>query len=256
MKKIISFLSLFLVFSVFISAQTNEFQKIIADDGIAYDYFGRSVATSGNYAIVGAHQNNSNSDGSGAAYIFELAGAEWIQTAKFEPTDGAADDEFGYSVDIDGNFAVVGSYMDDDRGDQSGSVYIFRNNSGTWEQVTKLVASDGEQNDNFGISVSISGNYIIVGAPGDDDNGTNSGAVYMYQYMGTYWNETKISITGNDQGDELGTSVAIEGNYAVIGAMGDDDIGPSNGAAYILKNNSGTWGQTNKIWSTDIAQTD
>ncbi len=255
MKKISTILAVVFTLILSANAQTTEFNKFIADDGKAGDNFGFSVATSGNYAIVGAHQNNTQGDESGSAYIYENDGGTWIQTAKLIPSDGAADDEFGYSVDIDGNYAVVGAYMDDDNGDESGSAYIFYNNAGTWDEIAKLTASDGETLDYFGYSVSISGDYVLIGAYGDDDNGLISGAGYIFHNSGTSWDETKLTITGNDQGDKLGTSVFIAGDYAVIGAMNDDDNGANSGAAYIFYYNSG-WAQVDKITSADVAEND
>ncbi|MBN2890910.1 MAG: T9SS type A sorting domain-containing protein [Bacteroidales bacterium] len=256
MKKITSFLTLILVLNLIISAQITEFQKFLADDGLAHDEFGRAVATSGNYAIIGAHQNNTQGDFSGCAYIFENNAGIWVQTAKLVPDDGEADDEFGYSVSISGNYAIVGAYMDDDNGDESGSAYIFYNNGNTWEQMTKLTAIYGEAEDYFGYSVSISGNYAIVGAYGNDDNGPISGSAYIFYNNLGVWEQTNLIITGNDQGDKAGTAVYISEDYAVVGAMNDDDNGANSGAVYVFKRNAGTWSQTDKITSDNISEND
>jgi len=106
---------------------------------------------------------------------------------KLIPGDGANGDNFGCSVSIGNNYAVVGSRWDDDNGSESGSVYIYHNNNGAWEEKSKIIAGDGQGNDFFGNSVSINRNYksddyIVVGAYGDDDNGTASGSVYFIKY--------------------------------------------------------------------------
>ena len=114
---------------------------------------------SGDLAIVGARRDDDNGSSSGSAYIFarDKGGANnWGEVAKLTPDDGAADDLFGSSVGIDGNIAVVGAYLDDDEGRNSGSAYIFRqdaNNASEWDQVAKLTANDGTRDDYFGFKV-------------------------------------------------------------------------------------------------------
>ncbi|MCK9516986.1 MAG: FG-GAP repeat protein, partial [Ottowia sp.] len=114
---------------------------------------------------------------------------EW----KLVPSDGAADDWFGYSVAIsaDGYTAIVGAYKDDDLGTDSGSAYIFTRSGTTWTQQTKLLASDGAAGDSFGFSVAISGdgNTAIVGAYGDDDKGSTSGSAYIFTRSGSTWTQ-------------------------------------------------------------------
>jgi hypothetical protein len=105
------------------------------------------------------------------------------QIQKLLASDGAADDVFGHSVSISGNYAIVGAMGDDDNGNESGSAYIYykdRGGTGNWGEVKKITASDGAADDSFGESVSISGNYATVGAYVDDDNGTNSGSAYIF----------------------------------------------------------------------------
>merc|ERR1719203_1536881 len=111
---------------------------------------------------------------SGSAYVFNTAGT---QLAKLLPTDGAADDKFGWSVSISGSTIVVGAFYDDDMGSKSGSAYVF-NTAGT--QLAKLLPSDGIAWDEFGVSVSISGSTIVVGAWFDDDMGSGSGSAYIF----------------------------------------------------------------------------
>ena len=140
---------------------------------------------------------------------------------------------------------------------EAGAAYVFQNNGGTWEEVAKLTATDGEANDYFGFSVSISGDNILIGASGADESGFESGSAYIYEQTDpSTWNETKFTFTGIDQGDIAGNSVFLEGDYAIVAARGDDDNGAYSGSAYIFHNNVGTWEQTDKIVSDDIAQND
>jgi hypothetical protein len=99
--------------------------KLLASDGAAYDYFGYSVAIYGNTALVGAESDDDNGSSSGSAYIFRFNGSTWVEKPKLLAPDGAAWDDFGHSVAIDGNTALVGAYGDDDKGDSSGSAYVF-----------------------------------------------------------------------------------------------------------------------------------
>jgi hypothetical protein len=161
------------IFNVSTGAQLH---KLLASDGAAHDYFGYSVAISGNYAIVGAYYDDDKGSDSGSAYIYNVSTG--AQLHKLVASDGAGSDNFGYSVAISGNYAIVGTYADDDKGTNSGSAYIYNVTAGA--QLHKLVASDGAANDYFGISVAISDNYAIVGAYGDDDNGSNSGSAYIF----------------------------------------------------------------------------
>ena len=161
-----------------------EVQKLTASDGTTDDYFGISAAISEDTAIVGA---NGDDDGRGAAYIFsrDQGGPEnWGQVKKLTASDGAEDDEFGQSVSISGDIAIVGVHYDDtDNGVDTGSAYIFSRNHGgvnNWGEVQKLTASDGAADDHFGRSVSISEGTAIVGVPLDDDNGVNSGSAYIF----------------------------------------------------------------------------
>ena len=106
------------------------------------------------------------------------------QTHRFSASGGMADDRFGRFVAVTENTVAVGSHHDDDRGENSGSVYVFDRNQGgpnAWRQIAKLTANDGEAGDEFGVSVAISGNTIVVGALRDDDGAENSGSAYVFE---------------------------------------------------------------------------
>ena len=127
-------------------AQTGAF-KITAADGAAHDRFGYSVSISGDYAVAGAHGDDDNGIFSGSAYIFKRSGTSWVQEAKLLPSDGDVHDQFGQSVSISGEYAVVGAHSDDDNGGNSGSAYIFKRSGTSWVQEAKLLASDGAAGD-------------------------------------------------------------------------------------------------------------
>ncbi|MHC4320640.1 MAG: FG-GAP repeat protein, partial [Planctomycetota bacterium] len=153
--------------------------KLLASDGAANEYFGTSVALSGDVAVVGAERDNDNGSNSGSAYVYRWNGASWIET-KLLASDGASLDYFGTSVAVSGDVAVVGAPDDDDNGAESGSAYVYRWNGASWVE-TKLLASDGAAYDRFGESVAVSDDVAVVGAYWDDDNGTQSGSAYVYR---------------------------------------------------------------------------
>ena len=234
--------------------------KLLASDGASGDYFGSSVSISsdGLTAIVGAYFDDSRK---GSAYIFKYANGSWTET-KLLASDGAIYDYFGSSVSIssDGLTAIVGAYSDVENGSRSGSAYIFKYANGVWSQTEELLASDGATYDNFGYSVSISSDGLtaIVGAYGDDDNGSSSGSAYIFEYANGSWTQTKLLASDGASSDNFGRSVSISGDglTAIVGAYGDDDNGSSSGSAYIFKYANGSWTETTKLLASDGASGD
>ncbi len=209
--------------------------KLVADDAAAYDQFGNSVSISGDYVVVGASWDDDGGSNSGSAYTFVRSGTSWSQQAKLVADDAASGDYFGESVSISGDYALVGSYLDGDAGSFSGSAYTFVRDGTSWSQQAKLVASDGGQNYHFGESVSISGNYAVVGSHGLSSSGSN-GMVYTFIRSGTSWSQMAKLVAGDgDRNDFFGNSVSISGDYAVVGAPYDDDGGSESGSAYVFK---------------------
>ena len=151
--------------------------KLTASDGTEVDRFGKSVSISAATAIVGAWGDDGDR---GSAYIFANSGSGWTEMAKLTASDSAAGDVFATTVSISGKLAVVGASRSDDSGTDSGSVYIFQESGSDWPQVAKLLPSDGTAQDNFGESVSVSGNTAIIGAWIDDDGGNDSGSAYIF----------------------------------------------------------------------------
>lgn len=208
--------------------------KITPEDGAEGDWFGRSVAVSGNTAIVGSSGDDDNGNRSGAAYLFDVRTGS--QISKLKPADGAPHDWFGYSVAISGNTAIVGSYSDDDNGSGSGAAYLFDARTGS--QISKLRPADGAAFDSFGISVAVSGNIAIVGSYRDDDNGTDSGSAYLFD-ASTGAQIAKLTSDDGAEGDWFGRSVAMRENTAIVGSPRDDDNGLSSGSTYLFEVSTG-----------------
>jgi len=201
--------------------------KITPSDPGGSDVFGYSVAVSGTKAVIGAPQNDDLGADSGAAYIFDTVTGN--QLFKLLPTDGAPGDRFGWDVAIDGDIVVIGADQDDDYGPGSGSAYIFDADTGL--QTHKLLPSDGQYSDYFGVSVDVSGDTVIVGAWYDDDNGSASGSAYLFDAATGLQTHKLLPLDGSSAA-LFGREVAVDGTTAIVGAHGANPGG--TGAAYVF----------------------
>ncbi len=226
-----------------------ESAKLVASDETASDIFGHTVSLDGNRVLIGAYENTS---GRGAAYVFDFDGSTWTETAKLTASDGVIGDQFGISISLDGNRALIGARANDDAGVNSGSAYIFDFDGSTWTETVKLVASDAFAFDYFGTSVSLDGDRALIGANEDDDNGNESGSAYIFAFDGSSWSETdKLTASDGHNADFFGRSVALGSNRAVIGAYADDDKGIDSGSAYIFDFDGSSWSETDKLTASD-----
>ena len=235
--------------------------KLTSSDGKANDNFGVSVSISGDYAIVGAPGDDiSTNFKQGSAYIYYRTGSTWTQQAKLTASDGKALDEFGHSVAISGDYAIVGSrYHDVGINNSQGAAYVFVRTGSTWTQEQKLTSSDGQADDIFGTSVNISGDYVIVGAPGDDvDIYNDQGSAYIFHWTGAIWTQqAKITASDGLPDDTFGYSVSISGDYAIVGKR-FDNVGENfdQGSAYVFHQTGITWTQEAKLTAADGASLD
>ena len=222
--------------------------------GASFDYFGRSVAISGSYAIVGAYGEDAVGSNSGRAYIYNVTTGTLVHTLTDpNPYGTGAIDNFGYSVDISGSYAIVGAYGEDASASlyqQAGKAYIYNVTTGTLVHTLDNPNAYGiGRDDYFGLAVAISGSYAIVGAPYEDDTGTlvaantnDSGKAFIYNVttgalVYTLNNPNPYGTTTNDL---FGYSVAISGSYAIVGAYLEDDAGgTSSGNASIYNVTTG-----------------
>ena len=173
-------------------------------------------------------------------------------------SDAQASDDFGWSVSIDGDYAIVGARYEDTGGSQAGAVYIFKRDGTSWSQQQIIHASDAQTNDQFGHSVGISGDYAIVGAPYEDKGADNGGSVYIYKRntsTGVWGSEQNITASNAGGNDYFGWSVSISGDYAIVGANGENS---ASGAVYIYKRNTstGSWGSEQLIRASDAQGVD
>ena len=226
--------------------QINE-AKLTANDVEAGDLFGEGISISGDYAIVGAWNDND----SGSAYIFVRDGQSWTEQAKLTASDATEDSFFGKSVSISGDYAIVGArYADDDVEGSSGSAYIFNRNGQNWTEQAKLTASDAASISWFGVEVSINGDYAIVGAQ-------FPGSAYIFVRDGQSWTEqAKLTASDTSAGGNFGGSVSISSDYAIVGAPEDDHAGRLSGAAYVFVFDGQSWTEQAKLTASDAAEQD
>jgi len=229
-----------------------EHAKIKPSDGDADTWFAWSVAIYGDYALVGCRFDNEKGDDSGSAYIFKREGNSWIEQQKLSPDDGSAGDEFGECVSIYENYALISAYHDNVYGEHSGSVYIFKRDANQWVQQAKLFPDQGLAGEIFGESVSIFGDYVIVGACGNNEKGDYTGAAYVFKREGNLWKQqAKLISHDRNAGHAFGYNVSIYKEYAMVGACGVADNGTSSGAAYIFKQIDDQWIEQVKLLPDD-----
>jgi hypothetical protein len=214
--------------------------EIMGSDTSSGDKFGASVSISGSTAVVGAPGH-----GNGTAYVFDLTAGGWSQVAELSASDGSAGGAFGTSVSISGTAIVVGA--PDQNG--TGTAYVYNETNGSWTQGAELVGSGLASGDDFGSSVAVDGTTVVVGAP--EHAGTGVG--YVFSGSGDSWSQVS-ELSGSDSvsGDAFGSSVAVAGTTAIVGAPGHT----GGGAGYVLSGSNGTWTQSEELKGSDTTAGD
>ena len=214
-----------------------EQQKLSPSDGQAGTLFGFVVAVDGDTVVIGAWGDDDNGPFSGSAYVFTRTSGVWTEQQKLSPSDGGVNDEFGLSVSVDGSTAVIGSHWHDAVGEDSGAAYVFTRSAGVWTEQQKLTPSDATAIDEFGESVAVDGDTVVVSAWLDDENGDNSGSIYVFTRSGGVWTERlKLLASDGQAEDHLGyfrPGLQLSGSTVVAGAPQDTTPGEP-GAAYVF----------------------
>lgn len=237
----------------------NEDAKLTASDAAAGDQFGQSVAVSGNIVVIGSYlEDRPNCTDCGAAYVFERPSRGWsgplTQTAKLTASDAADGDWFGQAVSISGDIVVVGapgpSCVTSDS-DNCGAVYVFERAAGGWSSATetaKLIASDAEAFDGYGVSVSVSEDTVVVGAYlTDRSRCPDCGSAYVFEkpiggWSGTLTEAAHLTASERTIRDFFGWSVSISGGTVVVGAFETDCAqGGGCGSVYLYQKPLGGW---------------
>jgi hypothetical protein len=215
--------------------------------------FGRSIGLDGDYLVVtlckmaGGGICQPASSGFGVAYFYDREDSGWVLVDQFDHNR----DAFATSAGLSGDVAVIGADGDDDVATDAGAAYIYRRSGDNWVEEAKLTASDGQSGDNFGYSAAISGDYALIGAW----NASGSqGAAYIFEYQAGAWVEAaKLVADDGAAGDQFGSwFLDIDGDYAVVGALNDDDLGTNAGSAYIFyRDADGNWSQQAKLLASN-----
>lgn len=211
--------------------------RVISPEGSASDFFGDAVAQSGDLMVVGAPDRLS---ASGSAYVFVRTGHTWNLEAILRAADPSGNARFGDAVAIEGNTLAVGAIG---HSQSRGAVYVFTRSGSSWTQQQRLTLPNGNSNDRLGLSVALSGDTLIAGAPGRDGAANDQGAAYIWRRSGSSWTiESTLQRASPAEGDRLGWSVDIDGEVAVAGAPGAESDGPIN-AGLVL-----SWIRSQSAW--------
>ncbi len=233
---------------------------LIAPDGAAYECFGRGVALSGDTALIGAYGDFICENVlQGSVYVYTLSELSWSFQQKLTALDGAANDQFGWALALDGDTALVGAYVDDvDAKTNQGSAYIFERDGTIWTQQAHLIAPDGAAGDEFGVSVAVEDDTALVGTWGMVSAVPRSGSAYVFTRTETTWSlQQKLVASDGVSGDHLGYSVALDGDTALVGAPWDD-VGTNinQGSAYVFVRSGTTWSEQAQFVASDGAAED
>jgi FG-GAP repeat len=204
--------------------------KLLPDDGDDRDQFGTQIAIDNGIVVVGAWLDEANGASSGSAYLFDATTGQ--QITKLLPPDVGQSDFFGAAVAIGDGVVAVGAFGDTDNGPATGSVYLFDATTGT--QLDKILPSDAQMADSFGVAVSIDNGILAVGAYNVDDVAPNAGAVYLFD-LATREELMKLTASDGADGDELGFPLAMDNGILVAGAFLSDPGGINQaGAVYLF----------------------
>ncbi len=233
--------------------QFSEQAKLTAPGAAAGDFFGRSVAIQANTAVIGAiGRDVSGRVDQGAAYVFTRSGTTWSHQQALTASDGAAGDSFGFACAVSGDWAAIGAPNADTGATLNhGAVYLYRRSGSSWSQITKLVHESPATNDNFGFSVSMTDNILVVGAYRRTVNANaNQGAAYVYVREGGSWRFLQqLTANGGAAQDLFGVAVHNSGDLIISGAIGRST---SAGAAYIYaRQTNGNFSQVAQITAND-----
>ena len=229
-----------------------EGQIMVADDGGVGDGYGWAVAIDGDIAVVGAVNDNARGTDSGSIYVLEYDGNRWDETVRIVPSTVWSNDAFGDAVAISGDTIVAGAPGDDESGSGAGAAYVFEFDGVNWVQRAFLSPPGAADGDNFGSTVGIDGDTIVIGAMLDDDGGSNAGKVYVYRRVGGSWVlETTLVSDDIAEFDRFAKDVAISGDRALISCDSDDDQGSGSGSAYVFTRVGNVWSQSAKLIASD-----
>ena len=232
--------------------------KLLTATGSAGDAAGRDVAVDGDAIAAGAALDEAEpglaKSGTVAVFIRDAAG-EWNQHATLKAPSPSADDNFGWSLDLDGEWLVVAAPGRNVAGTLSGAAWAFRRQGNQWSAPAPLTPSHANVFGFFGESVSVDGTTAVIGAWGDNEMGKGVGAAYLFTFDGSSWSQqAKLTASDFAPGDEFGKRVAISGDRAFVVSANAFKGGPSVGAVYVFRRAGGAWTEEAKLTPTGALQ--
>jgi hypothetical protein len=224
-------------------------EQITADDGAKWDEFGAAVAVEGDTIVATApyHAVGGNTS-QGAAYVFTRSAGVWTQQAELTASDGLADDQFGqYSAAISGDTIAIGApYKNVDGSFNQGAVYVFTGSGDTWTEQARITLPDGVEDDWFGAMVALDGDTLLIGCM---ERNHSVGASYVYVRSGDTWTQQAELTSGSTTADYFGWSNALDGDTAVVGSYGANDM---IGGAYVFTRSNGVWSAPVELTAPDL----
>ncbi|MBB6520755.1 FG-GAP repeat protein [Pseudoteredinibacter isoporae] len=228
--------------------------KLVAGAPLEGDTLGGNLALKNDTAVLGVIGRDDVAENAGAVLVFERESGKWYEKQWLMAADAKKGDSFGQSIALTDNTLVIGAPRSDASAVDSGSAYVYQRMNNQWQFQAKLTASDGAEGDLFGISATIDGNTILVGADLNDEKAEKAGAVYAFVYDGTQWyQQAKLMAEDGGAVDIFGVRVSLSGDTALISARRDDveGVGVDAGSAYIFERSKGQWSQTQKLLAPD-----
>lgn len=223
--------------------------QIKSPDATNLSGFGFSVGLSDNHAVIGApYASTSGVYEGGAAYVFAYQNGNWSQQAAIAPPSRPGEGKFGYSVAISGNTLAIG--VPNPYG--QGRVYVYQCANAVWSEVALLKASDGTMGDQFGLTVAIAGNQVIVGDPLASVVGISGyGKVYVFD-GNQNWSQTQTLISSGNTNSNFGAALSVSGDLLAVGEPGATDSGETDaGAVYMYSLSNGTWNESTNVITPD-----
>lgn len=241
----------------FNGAEWVETQMLTASHMSGGDFFGFSVSLQGERALIGAgNARGLDNTHTGSVYYFAFENESWVQKQEFFASDPTQSNRFGHSVSMYGDRALIGDTSGTVNDIDVGSAYVFSLDGQSWHQEYQLLAPDGQSLDKFGWSVALSDGHAFIGADKHDPHAEDSGAAYVFKDDGQEWIfEDKISFLEGAKSDAFGTALSVSGDWALVGAIWDNNGAIGSGAAYIFNYNN-NWELAAKLIAPNVSQND
>ena len=222
----------------------------------SWSAFGGSVAATSGFLFVAANSDTSGKGGAGTVHLFERRDSAWVHAGTLSVPEATVEDDFGISMAADGAILAVGAQYADVHGENSGVVYVFERRRNTWHQAAVLSPGDATPGDEFGLTVSVSGDTIAVGARLEDSHGRDAGATYLYQRRGRNWQQVaKLTASDAAAGDLFGR-VSLDNRMMVVSADLNDDRGNAAGKAYAFEERGRKWTEVARFHADHAAPGD